>query len=241
MKLIIGNQKSYMNSGTVDEFIQGSLSIINDDNIIICPSSIYLERFKNTPFLLGSQNVSNYPNGSSTGELSAEQLKSIEISYAIVGHSERRQNQHETNEDINIKIKNLLDYGITPILCVGESKTDRDQNRYKDILLTELNQGLKNLSTESVNKVIVAYEPIWAIGTGIIPTNDEIEEVAKYIKEIIKRDYNCDIKLIYGGSVNEKNVDLLNKIDNIDGYLIGGASTKIEAFKEIIKKCQNQN
>lgn len=241
MKLVIGNQKAYMNIDHVDEFIKHSSYIENNNNIVVCPSSIYLDRFKNTSFLIGSQNVSNYPNGSSTGELSAEQLKSIGISYAIIGHSERRQNQHETNEDINIKIKNLLKYNITPILCVGESKNDRDQNKYKEILLTELQEGLKDLSTESVDKIIIAYEPIWAIGTGIIPTNNEIDEVVKYIKEIIKKDYNCNIKVVYGGSVNEKNIDLLNEIDNVDGYLIGGASTKIEAFKEIIKKCSTQD
>lgn len=238
MKLVIGNQKAYMNSQDVDKFIKDSSIITNSNNTIICPSSIYLDRYKNTNFKLGSQTVSNYPNGSSTGELTAEQLKSMDITYSIVGHSERRQNQSESNTDINIKIKNLLKWNITPILCIGESKIDRQQNKYKDILSTEIITALENLSTDSVEKIIIAYEPIWAIGTGIIPTNDEIDEIAKYVKDIIKTKYDCDIKVIYGGSVNEKNIELLNEIDSIDGYLIGGASTKIEAFKTIIEKCQ---
>lgn len=238
MKLIIGNQKSYMSNSDIDDFIKTSSTITFSNNVIICPSSIYLEKFQKTSFLLGSQNVSNYPSGASTGELSAEQLKSVGVSFAIVGHSERRQNQHETNADVNIKIKNLLKYGITPILCVGEQKTDREQNKYKNILVTEIESALNGLSTESVQKIIIAYEPIWAIGTGVIPTNNQIDEIAKYIKELIHKDYCCHVKVIYGGSVNENNIALLNEINSIDGYLIGGASTKIESFKKMIKKCQ---
>lgn len=238
MKLIIGNQKAYLDSNQINEFIKGSCNIENNNNIIICPSSIYIERFKTTNFLLGSQNISNYPSGSSTGELSAEQLKSVGIKFAIVGHSERRQTQHETNEEINIKIKQLLKYDITPILCVGESKINRESKKYKEVILTEINEALNDLSTDSVDKIIIAYEPIWSIGTGIIPTNEQIDEMSKYIKEIIKKDYNCDMKVLYGGSVNDNNVGTLNKITSVDGYLIGGASTKIEEFKKIIERCQ---
>lgn len=238
MKLIIGNQKAYLDSDQINEFIKGSCNIENNNNIIICPSSIYIERFKTTNFLLGSQNISNYPSGSSTGELSAEQLKSVGIKFAIVGHSERRQTQHETNEEINIKIKQLLKYDITPILCVGESKINRESKKYKEVILTEINEALNDLSTDSVDKIIIAYEPIWSIGTGIIPTNEQIDEMSKYIKEIIKKDYNCDMKVLYGGSVNDNNVGTLNKITSVDGYLIGGASTKIEEFKKIIERCQ---
>lgn len=236
MKLIIGNQKAYLDSNKIDEFISGSLTLAPNDNVIICPSSIYIERFKKAPFLLGSQNISNYPSGSSTGELSAEQLKSVGIKFAIVGHSERRQNQHETNEEINTKIKQLIKYDITPILCVGESQAHRTSNNHKEIISTELIEALKELSTDSVEKIIVAYEPIWSVGTGIIPTNDQIDEMAKYIKEIIKKQYNCEAKVLYGGSVNGNNVETLNQITSIDGYLIGGASTKIEEFRKIIEK-----
>ena len=238
MKLIIGNQKAYLDSNQINQFISGSLNLATNDNVIICPSSIYIERFKKTPFLLGSQNISNYPSGSSTGELSAEQLKSVGIKFAIVGHSERRQNQHETNEEINAKIKQLIKYDITPILCVGESKINRESKKYKEVILTEINEALNDLSTDSVDKIIIAYEPIWSIGTGIIPTNEQIDEMSKYIKEIIKKDYNCDMKVLYGGSVNDNNVGTLNKITSVDGYLIGGASTKIEEFKKIIERCQ---
>lgn len=238
MKLIIGNQKSYLDSKSVDEFIHGSLNFATHSNIIICPSSIYVERFKKTPYLLGSQNVSNYSSGSTTGELSAEQLNSIGIQFAIVGHSERRKYQNENNSDVNIKIKQLLNHNIIPILCVGETQADRQTNKQKEIISTELIEALKDLSTDSVEKIIIAYEPIWAIGTGVLPANNQIDEMAKYIKNIIKEQYNCDSKVLYGGSVSADNVEILNQITSVDGYLIGGASTKIEEFKNIAAKCR---
>lgn len=238
MKLIVGNQKSYLNNYQLDRFIDKSKNI-KANNVIICPSSIYLDRFKNTRFLLGSQNVSNYNSGSSTGEISAEQLKSIGVDFSIVGHSERRQKQQETIEDTNIKIKRLLEQNITPILCVGELKVERENNTYKDVILSQLEGALKNFSTTSVEKIIIAYEPLWAIGTGILPSNEEIREMAKYIKEVINNNYGCDIKILYGGSINKHNISILKEIKAIDGYLIGKASTNIDELKAIIETVNN--
>lgn len=236
MKLVVGNQKSYLNSDEINHFIEG-LTNISNPNVIICPSSIYFDRFKNTNIILGSQNVSSYPSGATTGELSAEQLKSLGVQFALVGHSERRQVMGESIKDTNIKIKRLLDNRIVPILCVGETKEERDNDKTKEIILDEIIGAFEGFSTDFIEKIVIAYEPIWSIGTGNIPNNDEIEEVAKYLRDVIRDRYNTSNIILYGGSVNKDNIDYLNKINMIDGYLIGGASTKIDGFLDIINKC----
>lgn len=237
MKLVVGNQKSYLDENELDNFVK-DINKINSNNVVICPSSIYFNKFKDSNILLGSQNVSSYPSGAATGELSAKQLKSIGIDLSIVGHSERRKQLNETIEDTNIKIKRLLENRMIPILCVGESKEERDSSKTKEIILEQLKGAFIDLTANSVEKIIIAYEPIWAIGTGIIPTSEEIEDIVKYIRDILKNNYNSTNIVLYGGSVNSKNIDELNMIDIIDGYLIGGASTKIKEFLEIIYKCK---
>ena len=125
-----------------------------------------------------------------------------------------------------------------PILCIGETKEEKDKGITKDIITKELDGAFKELSLELIEKVIIAYEPIWAIGTGITPTNDEIEDVVKYIRDYLNDSYRVANIILYGGSVNSANIDELNKLSIIDGYLIGGASTKADEFKEIINKCK---
>lgn len=237
MKLVIGNQKSYMDKENIKSFVK-ELGNIKSDNVIICPSFIYLNEFDDVDVLLGSQNVSNYDNGEITGEVSSKQLKSMGINFSIVGHSERRQKLNESIEDTNIKIKNLLNKDMIPILCVGETKEEKDIQKTKEIIFKELDGAFKDLLMNDIGKVIVAYEPIWSIGTGVIPSNDEINDIVKSIREHIAKEYRTDNVVLYGGSVNLKNIDELNKVDLIDGYLIGGASTKIDEFLQIIDKCQ---
>lgn len=237
MKIVIGNQKSYLDNHEINEFVK-ELQSINFHNVIICPSSIYFDKFKDKEILLGSQNVSSYPKGATTGELSAEQLKSIGVNFSIVGHSERRELLKESNDDISLKIKCLLENHMVPILCIGETPIEREEGTAKEVLSSQLKGALENIPSEFVEKVIIAYEPIWAIGTGLVPTNEEITEIAKYIRDFLKEHYNSSPIVLYGGSVNQKNIDELNKIDIVDGYLIGGASTKIQEFLNIIEKCQ---
>jgi len=237
MKLVVGNQKSYLDKDGVNAFIK-KLGNIKSENVIICPSSIYLSEFVDIDVLIGSQNVSNYDSGATTGELSSKQLKSIGVKFTIVGHSERRQKLNESIEDTNIKIKNLLDEDIIPILCVGETKEEKEQNKTKDILFDEIDGAFKDLLMNSIGKIIIAYEPIWSIGTGLTPTNEEINDIAKSIREHITDNYNTDNLILYGGSVSASNIDELNKIDLVDGYLIGGASTKGDEFLQIIDKCK---
>ncbi len=237
MKLVVGNQKSYLNKESVKEFVKG-LGNINSDNVVICPSSIYLSEFDSVNILLGNQNVSNYDSGATTGELSSKQLKSMGVKFCIVGHSERRQKLNESIIDTKIKIKNLLDENIIPILCVGETKEEKDLGKTKDIIFQELDGAFEDLLMNSIGKVIIAYEPIWSIGTGLTPTNDEIIDITKSIRGHIVDNYNTDNLILYGGSVSTSNIDELNKIDLVDGYLIGGASTKANEFLQIIDKCQ---
>lgn len=237
MKLIVGNQKSYLDENQIESFLE-KIDYIYGDKVIICPSSIYFNKFRDKNILLGSQNVSKYDSGATTGELSSEQLKSVGIDFSLVGHSERRQMLGESISDTNTKIKKLLNNLIVPILCVGETEIERDNENTKAVIAKQLDGALTTLDTDLAEKVIIAYEPVWAIGTGKIPTNSEIEDIVNYIKDLLKRNYNSSNLVLYGGSVNTKNIDELNKIDVVDGYLIGGASTKIDEFIEIINRCK---
>lgn len=234
-KMIIGNQKMYMNKEDVLSFVSMLKNTnLNDKTVIICPSYPFLEYYVGA-VPVGGQNVSINDNGAYTGEISATQLKSLNVSYCIVGHSERREYNCETDVEINQKIKKLLEQDIIPILCIGEKLEERQNELTETVIKTELDGDLKDLSTASVEKIIVAYEPIWAIGTGLTPTLEEIAETMIFIKNYIKETYNVkETIVLYGGSVSDKNIDELNTVNSVDGYLIGGASSKPAAFEYII-------
>lgn len=234
-KIVIGNQKMYMNKEDVLAFVN-MLKETNMDNkeVIVCPTYPFLEYY-NDVVPVGAQNVSINDNGAYTGEVSALQLKSLNIPYCIVGHSERREYNKETDDEINKKVIKLLDNGITPILCIGEKLEERQNKLTETIIKNELTGDLNNLSPELVEKIIIAYEPIWAIGTGLTPTLEEIDESMKFIKDYVTTTYNVSkVTVLYGGSVSDKNIDELNTVESIDGYLIGGASSKPTAFQYII-------
>lgn len=237
MKLVVGNQKNYLTKEQVLEFIKG-LGNIKNDNVIICPSSIYINDFQNIGILLGGQNVSCYDSGANTGEISGEQLKSVGVNFCIVGHSERRQKLNESISDTNIKIRKLLEQGIVPILCIGETKEEKESGQTIEILTKEIDGAFRDLLINSMEKIIIAYEPIWSIGTGITPTNDEIIDISKKIRQHLNKVHNVDNLILYGGSVSANNISELNKINTVDGYLIGGASTKVNEFLKIIDECR---
>ena len=238
MKLVVGNQKTYLNRMDVLDFIEKTKDG-KCENSIICPSSIYVDMYLDkSKYLVGVQNVSEKGNGATTGEISAEQLNSMGVSYSIVGHSERRDEQKETSEMIYNKIVKLLENDIIPIFCVGEHIEEKENNVTKDIVGRQIMEVFDKLNTEKMEKIIIAYEPIWSIGTGKIPTNDDIIDVTCYIKDLVQDKYGKRILVLYGGSVNSKNIDILNEIDIVDGYLIGGASTKVDEFLYIMSKCE---
>lgn len=240
MKYIIGNQKNYLLNEDAKEFAKEYSKIKSKNKVIICPSFSYLPYFKKG--IVGVQNVSSASDGPYTGELTSKQLSSQGIKYCIVGHSERRKKLKEKDSDINNKINELLKENIIPILCIGEDFNEKENKLTKTVLKKEIYGSLKKLSTDSVDKIIIAYEPIWAISDGThpsaIPTNKEIEEIITFIKELIKKKFKINAKVLYGGSVNPNNVDELNKISVVDGYLIGGACKKISDFSSIIDKCE---
>lgn len=215
----------------MDEFIkyQESLSKLESKHeLVLCPSNIYLSKFSLDNFKLGSQNVGSNHEGAFTGETSAKQLKALNVEYAIVGHSERRKHQNEANEEINKKIKMLLDNGITPILCVGENIDERESNMTIVKILDEIKEAFKDI--DDASRIIIAYEPIWAIGTGNTPEREEIDNVLKKIKESYPKNL-----LLYGGSLSVSNIENINKSTYIDGYLLGGLSLKVEELKKFLE------
>ncbi len=228
--IIALNNKCNLNKDDFNNYIN-ELYNINNDDLILIPSIINIPMVDSNKISLGAQNVSRDGSGPHTGEISAKQLSSYGVKYCLVGHSERRIEQKESNYDCKEKIKMLLNEGIIPILCVGENLEDRKSNNYKDFINHEIKKATNELNNEEIENLIVAYEPIYSIGTGIIPTNEEIEEVFNIIKETLPTN-----KLLYGGSVNEENVSVLKNIKNIDGFLIGGLSLEVDKLKVFLGK-----
>ena len=233
MKLVVGNFKMNLTNNEINEYIS-FFKKENFSNVIFAPSFIYLKEFVNNGLISCSQDVSFETMGAYTGDVSAKQIKSIGVNYSIIGHSERRKNYNDSCL-VNEKLKRLLEENINPIICIGETKEEHDNNRTFDVLKEEIDEAFKKIDTNVINNVIIAYEPIWSIGTGVIPTNTEIEETIKMIKDYIERVYNNKLLVLYGGSVNNSCIDELEKINIIDGYLVGGCSIKKEEFSKLIK------
>ncbi len=228
------NNKSNLNKTEFMKYQEELGTVESSSTMILCASPLNIANFNLTNCHLGSQNVSSTLVGAHTGEVAASQLSSYGVEYCIVGHSERRTDQKESNEEVAEKIKNLYREGIIPILCVGETKEEREEGRVTEIIEHEIEVATENLTSEEKEQLIVAYEPIWSIGTGLIPTNEQIEEVFELIKELLPT-----TKVLYGGSANEKNIDELKKVTLIDGYLLGGLSLKPDLLKIFIEKLEN--
>ena len=228
--IIALNNKSNLDKYEFLKYQEELGTIETNFKVIACPTLLNINLFVLSKVSLGAQNVSSRDEGAYTGEVSAKDLKSSGVEYCIVGHSERREYQKETNEEIHEKIVKLLENDIRPILCVGETKEEREQNKTNSIIKEELDIAIKDLTAEEKSKIIVAYEPIWAIGTGLIPTIAEIDEVLKMIKEMLP-----DSPVLYGGSANNSNVEELKESKLIEGYLLGGLSLKVNDLKQFIK------
>ena len=226
-KLIVGNMKMNMSTEELNSYLD-KINIKND-NVVFCPSNIYIPYFINKGLNVGIQNIFHENKGSYTGEVSSYQASSLGVKYALVGHSERRSKFDEDDNLISLKINSIIDNNMKAILCVGEKKNEN----LEDILYNQIVNVFTNIN--KYNNIIIAYEPVWAIGTNEIPTNDKIIKAVNYIKDLVKNKFNFDIKVLYGGSVNKENINLLNEIEEIDGFLIGGASLKPDEFINIIE------
>lgn len=189
---------------------------VTNGKVIPLPPLHLISMLDQTKFHIGSQNVSQFENGAYTGEVTAQMLSELDVKYCLVGHSERRQHMGENNEIISAKIQNLCKHGITPILCVGENSTERQNNTHFNVLKTQL-----EVFTQ---ECIIAYEPVWAIGTGSVPSNNEIDDVINWIKQHYAIANNPP-KVLYGGSVSANNIATIAQT-KADGVLVGGASLK---------------
>ena len=204
--------------------------------IIYCPPTTLInpmiKKLKKTRIQIGAQNCHENENyGASTGSINAKMLKGVGATYVIIGHSENRQ-EGETDKLVNNKIKSALKSGLKVIFCIGETLKEKKTKKTKKLLSKQIKLGLNKIKNNK--NIIIAYEPIWSIGSGLIPKKKELFETIKFIKKKAK-----NYKVLYGGSVNPKNIDSLNLINNIDGYMIGGASQDPKKFIDIIKKTYN--
>lgn len=245
-KVIAGNWKMNMFPNETINFIEGlSQEIKNVKNeIILCVP--YTDLFyalltaQNTNIKIGAQNMHWKEKGAYTGEISGQMLKSIGVEYVIIGHSERRQYFAETDETVNLKVKSALENNLKPIICVGETLEQREHGETEKIIESQIKLALKDLTKEQIRAIIIAYEPVWAIGTGKTATPEEANNVIKYIRKQIKELYNEEIAeniiIQYGGSVKASNAEELFNMSDIDGALVGGASLNCKEFSEIVNK-----
>ncbi len=212
-------------------------------DIVLCPPFTALadvaDTLTDTNIALGAQNVFWEDAGAFTGEISAPMLKELGVSYVIIGHSERRQYFHETNETVNKRLHAALKHGLTPIVCVGENLSQRESNKTFDVIKGHCEGSLSGLSSEEMKKAVLAYEPVWAIGTGKTATPQQAQEVHVFIRQLLGKMFDEEtggsVRIQYGGSVTPDNIASLMAQADIDGALVGGASLKAPSFAAIVK------
>ena len=242
-KVIAGNWKMNMHPGEAIEFITNLTPLVKDtkNEIILCVP--YIDLFysiltaQGTNIKIGAQNMHYEESGAYTGEISGKMLKAINVEYVIIGHSERRKYFNETDEIVNKKVKSALKYGLKPIVCVGETLNQREEGRAEEVIKKQVDDVLEGLTNEQVGSLVIAYEPIWAIGTGKAATSEDANNGAKQIRDEISKTYGQEtasrVIILYGGSVNETNAKELFEMSDIDGGLVGKASLNPEEFSKI--------
>lgn len=232
-KTVVLNHKTYLTLNEAKNYgIDINDYIRNDQEVIVCPSNIYIPYFTGKyNFKIGSQDISYLEI---TGETTGKMLKSNDINYALVGHNERKNNLNETNKEINKKIKEAQKYNITPIAILGETYYENELKKAGEIITKTLKEYLKDTN----ENIIIGYEPNYTFEKSQIPTKEHIEEIANLIKQITTRKYNKNIKVLYGGNVSKNNIESLEQIKNLDGYLIGRESIKIKDIKQIFDKME---
>jgi triosephosphate isomerase len=249
-KIVVGNWKMNASFPEAEELLASIAEEIEDmpleTDIIICPPFLYLEMTadvaEESNFHVGAQNVYSEEKGAYTGEISASMLKTTGVDFCIVGHSERRMYFKEMAPDLRKKVAVLLKNDISPIFCVGEQRTDREAERQFDVVEQQLTEGLFHLNADDFQRVIIAYEPIWAIGTGLTATPEQAQEIHNFIRSLIVKKYGMEqaynTYILYGGSCNPQNALELFVCKDVDGGLIGGSSLNAQDFIAIINAAE---
>ena len=245
--IVVGNWKMNLNREEGIKLVEEVISLVSSDNnveVVFSPSFLYLHKVNkmcaNDNLLqTASQNISNNESGAFTGEVSAQMVNSLNVKYTILGHSERREYFNETNIELKQKVDLSLKNNLEIIFCCGESLNQRESGVHFDWIKQQLTESVFHLTEKEFEKVVIAYEPIWAIGTGVTASSDQAEEIHQFVRNVITEKYNENIaentSILYGGSCNPTNAKELFSKKNIDGGLIGGASLNAENFTRIIK------
>lgn len=246
-KIVAGNWKMNKGFSEAEDLIASITDALQEVelknvDVIICPPAIYLEMAtdiaEESVFAVGAQNVYPADSGAFTGEISPAMLADLEVEYCIVGHSERRKYFGESNEFLAQKVDALLKHEVVPIFCCGEVLPEREAGRHFEVVKQQLESSLFHLPAEDFLSVVIAYEPVWAIGTGVTATKEQAQEMHAYIRELVLKRYGTEaaneITILYGGSCNAKNAKELFSQPDVDGGLIGGASLNAEEFMAIV-------
>jgi len=243
-KIIAGNWKMNFTPTEARQFVRSVKDRINSEKaqVVLCAPYVALQTVKDelagTYIEVGAQNMHYMDNGAYTGEISGPMLKDMGISYTLIGHSERREKFGEIDATVNLRTVTAIKHGIIPIICVGESLKQRNDGRTLEVLRKQINFDLDEVAPGQVANLVIAYEPIWAIGTGVVATTQQAEEACAYIRSRIAEKYGDETanatRILYGGSVDPSNAKELFAMPNIDGGLVGGASMK-PSFEDIVK------
>lgn len=249
-RIIAANWKMNKTLSEANEFVLNVKDKIHNSakvDCVVCSPALFLptlvKQAENSNLAIGAQTMHFEDSGAFTGEISPVSLKDIGVTYVIIGHSERRQLFGETDEDVNKKALAAFRHNLTPIVCVGETIDEREADKTKAVVGRQVELALEGLSEERIKQAIIAYEPIWAIGTGKTSSAEDANEVCSYIREIIANKYSVEvaneIRIQYGGSVNPANISELLAMEHIDGALVGGASLEADSFLQLVEAAIN--
>ena len=231
MKYLICNFKNKLLKEDIIKYNNSLGDIETKIKLVLCPPSIYLSLFDKTGYDLGVQDISSFMDKTITGEIEASQVKSLGATYVIVGHSERRMYKHEINIDFINKINNALENKLNVIYCIGETLSDKENGSTYEVLEKQISEVLNNVE---IKNIMIAYEPVWAIGTGNVPSGKEIKENIDLINDLLYEKYEIKLDILYGGSVNDENIEELCGIKGLSGFLVGGASLDVDKVKGMI-------
>ncbi len=236
MKYLVCNFKNKLLKEDILKYIRNLGEIEPKTKLILCPPSIYLDYFSNTLYDIGVQDISSFYDKTITGEIDATQVKSMGAKYVIIGHSERRIYKHEINIDFINKINNAEEVGLNVIYAIGETLNEKEDGRTFEVLEKQISEVLNNVQ---IKNIIIAYEPVWAIGTGKVPEASDIKETIDFISDLLMEKYETKLDILYGGSVNDENISDFTSIKGLSGFLVGGASldpNKVKAMLLNIKE-----